>query len=43
MIGRSAIGRWLVLNELAPWPRGKPLVLELQKTGERAFKVIADS
>ena len=39
----AAIGRWLVLNELAPWPRGKPPVLELQKTGDRAFRAIADS
>ena len=26
----AAIGRWLLLNGLAPWPRGKPPVIELQ-------------
>ena len=36
----AAIGRWLILNGLAPWPRGKPPVLSLQCTGDRAFSVL---
>jgi hypothetical protein len=38
-----AIGRWLILSGLAPWPRGNPPVLTLQQTGDRAFRVVADS
>jgi hypothetical protein len=39
----AAVGRWLILNGLAPWPRGNPPVLTLQHAGERAFRVMADS
>ena len=37
----AAIGRWLILNGLAPWPPGSPPVVPLHKTGERAFSVRA--
>lgn len=37
---RSAeIGRWLMLKGLAPWPHGKPPVLTLHPTVERAFAI----
>ena len=39
----AAIGRWLIHNNLAPWHPGKPPVIELRKTSDRTFKVIADS
>ena len=37
----AAIGRWLIFNGLAPWPPGRPPVVALQCTGERAFSVLA--
>lgn len=36
----AAIGRWLIGNGFAPWPKGSPPVVEIQRTGERAFSVL---
>lgn len=35
----AAIGRWLIENELAPWPTGKPPVVQVQPVGEHAFRL----
>ena len=35
----SGIGQWLLDNELAPWPRGKPPKLKLQLTKKRIFRL----
>jgi hypothetical protein len=36
----AAIGRWLIGNGLAPWPKGSPPVVGIQPTGERAFSIL---
>ncbi|KAF0105242.1 MAG: hypothetical protein FD147_2633 [Chloroflexi bacterium] len=33
------IGKWLIKNKLAPWPVGKPPVLEMVQMGERHFRL----
>ena len=37
----ASIGRWLIVNGLAPWLRGKPPVLILLRTGDHTFSVRA--
>lgn len=38
-IRHPAIGRWLLMERLAPWPRGKPPKIELVQVAERRFRV----
>lgn len=35
----SKIGRWMLENGLAPWPKGNPPKLELKSIGDRKFKL----
>jgi hypothetical protein len=37
----ASIGQWLILNNLAPWPRGEPPVLSLLRIGDYTFSVRA--
>jgi len=37
----ASIGRWLILNDLAPWTRGEPPVLSLLRTGDHLFSLRA--
>jgi hypothetical protein len=33
------IGKWLIEQQLAPWPKGSPPVLEVVSRGEGRFRV----
>lgn len=33
------IGKWLIKNHYAPWPKGKPPLLQLQQLEGRRFKL----
>lgn len=33
------IGRWLIADGLAPWPKGHPPELELKSIGDRTFEL----
>ncbi len=33
----ASIGRWMLKNRLAPWPKGAPPVFDLEPTGDNHF------
>jgi hypothetical protein len=35
----SKIGKWMLNNKLAPWPKGKPPQLRLDPIGNRQFRL----
>jgi len=36
---RARIGKWMLDNELAPWPKGTPPRLKLEPIGDRRFRL----